>query len=183
MMQRMSKKNESSNGMDRRRVLKTVGAAMAAGTASVGTAAAHRPDPLDWYQHWIVGCTGDYVVIEDELPGGNTFVVRQDTALDHIVNDHGWSELTITKFVAEIEKLCAGLEPDWDVLEWYTHRIVDCREGSDQRYITVKDGLGYTFEIGYDFFTHHIANHHGWSQEDQDEFFAAVDHFCGHQTS
>lgn len=153
---------------------------MALGTASVGTVSAHRPDPIDWYAHKIVGCTGDYVVIEDNLPGGNRFVVRLDTALQHIEEDHGWSEATILKFSSEVEKLCAGLEPDWSVLEWYSHTFVDCREGSDQRYMTVQDGLGYKFEIGQDFLEHHLEDHHGWPEDDLAEFYKAQDHFCSH---
>lgn len=166
--------------VDRRTVLKSVGAAMALGTAGVGSVSAHRPSPVDWYSHKIIGCTGDEVVIEDSLPGGNVFTVPLDKALNHIRNDHGWTEVTIARFSVEVEKLCLGLEPDWDVLAWYSHTIVDCREGSDQRYVTVKDGLGYKFEIGYGFFTDHIAHDHGWSQEDQNTFFDAMDHYCSH---
>ena len=169
---------------NRRTVLKGAAAGMVASPFAIGSAAAHRPDAIDWYEHWIIDYDCTDVFIEDELPGGNVFKVGKDKALNHIAEDHGWSETEMADFEEELDKLCLGLEPNWDIINWYTHEIIGCAEESDgSRTIVVEDGLGYTFTITEEFLMDHLKHDHGWSFEERSEFKDDLDHYCEHQTA
>lgn len=134
---------EDERPVDRRTVLRTAAAGVALTPLVAGTATAHRPDPLDWYQHYVVDATDDGVVIGDENPPeGNEFTMPYDAALGHIRNDHGWHEGEVRQFVAELRKLRLGVDPRWDVLEWYTHQVAGCRATDDGRVVVIEDGLG-----------------------------------------
>lgn len=164
----------------RRDVLAVVGSSVALGTLAIGEAAAHRPGEIDWYSHEIVDCDGTEVLIEDSLPpDGNRFLMDRERLLVHIERDHGWSVTELTEFEVELDKLCENLgTPDWSVLERYSHRIVDCFTKSGTTYVTVRDGLGYEFDITRTFLEDHIKNDHGWPKSDREAFFDALDHYC-----
>lgn len=167
--------------VDRRTVLKGAAAGLAVSPFAIGSAAAHRPDAIDWYQHWIIDYDCTDVYIEDNLPSGNVFTVSKDKALNHIANDHGWSETEMADFEEELDKLCLGLEPNWDIINWYTHKIIGCVEESDgSRSVVVEDGLGYTFTITESFLMDHLKHDHGWSFETRSDFKDALDHYCSH---
>lgn len=170
----------SKLNIKRRKLVKAAGASVVAGSFVAGEVAAHRPSEIDWYAHEIVDCDGTEVLIEDNLPpDGNRFLMDRERLLAHIELDHGWSQTEVTEFETELTKLCDNLgTPDWDVLEWYSHKIVDCFTKSGTTYITVRDGLGYEFDITRSFLEDHIKNDHGWEKPDRDEFFDALDHYC-----
>lgn len=162
-------------------MLRTAATGVALTPLVTGNVAAHRPEPLDWYQHYVIDSTCEAVVIRDENPpDGNVFTMSYDRALSHIRNDHGWHEGEIRQFTAELRKLCLGVEPRQEVLDWYTHQVAGCTTTDDGRAVVIEDGLGYTFQVPEGFLLHHLEHDHGWTDAEIDEFLEALDHFCSH---
>jgi len=128
-----------------------------------------------WYAHYIIGADEIGPKILDGT--GHIFQVPWKGFYNHTRKDHKWTNKQIKEFFdennitptepypASIQKLPIKKQIEFaeHSLKWFNH-FIDGVNGKAKT-VTLRDGLGNSFTVGFDFFFTHTWAAHNWTNK------------------
>jgi hypothetical protein len=128
-----------------------------------------------WYAHYIIEANETGPKVLDGT--GRTFQIPWAGFYNHTKNDHGWTNeqiegyfeeegITPTEpYPASVQKLSLNQQIEFakHSIEWFDHFISSV--DGEAKTVTLRDGLGNSFDVGFGFFFTHTWAAHNWTNK------------------
>jgi hypothetical protein len=128
-----------------------------------------------WYAHYIIGADETGPKILDGT--GHIFQVPWKGFYNHTKKDHGWTNKQIEEYFVEsgitptepypasVQKLPLKQQIEFaeHSIKWFNHFI--SKVNGEAKTVTLRDGLGNSFEVGFGFFFTHTWAAHNWTNK------------------